>query len=50
MKYSILFLVLLLTGLIVGGIVFSGGLGKSAKATSVSAPEPIRVYSAEKGG
>jgi len=50
MKHSPLFLGFLLTGLISGGIVFSGGLGKSAKAASVSAPAPIKIFSAEKGG
>jgi peptide-methionine (R)-S-oxide reductase len=50
MKHSTLFLGLLLTGLISGSIVSSGGLAKSAKAANVSAPAQIKVYSAEKGG
>jgi peptide-methionine (R)-S-oxide reductase len=37
-------------GLIAGGIALSGGLVKLAGAASVSAPESIRVFSAEKGG
>jgi peptide-methionine (R)-S-oxide reductase len=50
MKYAVLFVGLLLTGLIAGGIVLSGGLGRPARADSVTAPAQIRVYSAEKGG
>lgn len=50
MKYSTLCLGLLLTGLFVGSITLSGGLAKSAGAASVSAPSPIKVYSAEKRG
>jgi peptide-methionine (R)-S-oxide reductase len=50
MRYSILSLGLVLAGLIAGGIVVSGGLGRVAGATSVSAPVQINVYSAEKGG
>jgi peptide-methionine (R)-S-oxide reductase len=50
MKYSTLLLALLLTGLIAGGIVFSGCRGKSDGSHSVSAQVPIKVYSAEKGG
>ncbi len=50
MKYSTLLRALLLSGLITGGIVFSGCIGKSDGAHSVSAPGPIKVYSAEKGG
>ena len=49
MKTTTLFLGLLLTGLIVSGIVFSGGAGKPTGAASVSAPAPIKFYSAEKG-
>jgi peptide-methionine (R)-S-oxide reductase len=49
MKYSRLFFGLLLTGLISGSIVFSEGLGKSAKAARVSTPVLIKVFSAEKG-
>jgi len=50
MKYSILLPVLLLTGLIASGIVFSGCTGKSDGSHSLSVPIPINVYSAEKGG
>lgn len=50
MKYSTLCLGLLLTGLFVGSITLSGGLAKLAGAASVSAPSPIKVYSAEKRG
>jgi len=50
MKYSTLLLALLLTGLIVAGIVFSGCTGKSNGSHSVSIPTPIKVYSSEKGG
>ena len=49
MKYSTLLPALLLTALIAGGIVFSGCIGKSDGSHSVSAPVPIKVYSAEKG-
>lgn len=49
MKYSTLFLGLLLTGLIVGSMVFSCSSGKSAGTDSVPAPAQIKVYSAEKG-
>ena len=49
MKYSTLLPALLLTGLIAGGIVFSGCIGKSDGSHSVSAPVPIKVYSVEKG-
>jgi len=37
-------------GLIAGGIAFSGCTGKSDGSNSSSAPVPIKVYSAEKGG
>jgi peptide-methionine (R)-S-oxide reductase len=50
MKYSSLSLGLLLTGFIVGSVVFSCSSGKSTGAEPVSAPVPIKVYSAEKGG
>lgn len=50
MKYSTLLPALLLTGLIAGGIVFSGCIEKSDGSHSVSAPVQIKVYSAEKGG
>jgi peptide-methionine (R)-S-oxide reductase len=50
MKCSPTLPALLLTGLISGSIVFSGCMGKSDGSHSVSAPVPIRVYSAEKGG
>lgn len=50
MRYSTLFVGLLLTGLIVGSMVFSCSSGKSAATDNVSAPVPIKVYSAEKGG
>jgi peptide-methionine (R)-S-oxide reductase len=50
MKYPTLLLMLLLTGLIAGSIVFSGCTGKSDGARSVSTPTTIKVYSAEKGG
>lgn len=50
MKHSTLLLGLLLTGLMSGSIIFSGGLVKSAKAANVSAPAQIKVYSAENGG
>jgi peptide-methionine (R)-S-oxide reductase len=49
MKYSPLFPGLLLTGLIVGSMVFSCSSGKSAGTGSISVPVPIKVYSAEKG-
>jgi len=50
MKYSTLLLeTLLTTGLIAGGIVFSGCIGKSDGSHSVSTATPIKVYSAEKG-
>jgi len=49
MKYSTLSLGLLLTGLIVGSMVFSCSSGKSAGTDKISAPVPIKVYSAEKG-
>jgi len=39
-----------IAGFIVGSMVFSCSSGKSAKAQSASAPVPIKVYSAEKGG
>ncbi len=50
MKYSTLLRALLMTGLIAGGIGFSGCAGKLDGAHSVSAPVPIKVYSSEKGG
>jgi len=50
MKYSTSSLGLLLTGLIVGSMVFSCSSGKSAGTDKISAPVPIKVYSAEKGG
>ena len=37
-------------GLVTGVIVFSGCAGKSDGSRSSSAPVPIKVYSAEKGG
>jgi peptide-methionine (R)-S-oxide reductase len=49
MKYRTVFLGILLTGLIVGSIVFSGVLERPVGVAGVSAPEQIRVYSAEKG-
>lgn len=48
MKYSTLFSGLLLTGLILGGLVFSCSSGKSA-GNNLSQPVPIRVYSTERG-
>ena len=48
MKYSTL-LLLQLTGLIAGSIVFSGYAGKSDGSQSASTPTQIKVYSAEKG-
>jgi peptide-methionine (R)-S-oxide reductase len=50
MKDSTQFLVLLLTGIIVGSMVFSCSSGRSVATDNVSAPVPIKVYSAEKGG
>ena len=50
MKYSTLLPTLLLTGLIASGSIFSSCTGKSDGSRSVSAPVPIKVYSAEKGG
>ena len=50
MKPQALLLALLLTGLIAGSIVFSGCTEKTDESRSVSAPMPIKVYSAEKGG
>lgn len=49
MKYSTLFLKLLLNGLILCGMVFSCSPGKPGGSSGVSVPEQIRVYSAEKG-
>jgi len=49
MEYKTVFLGTLLTGVIVVSIVFSGGLGKPPGAAGVSAPVPIKIYSAEKG-
>ncbi|MGC2061697.1 MAG: peptide-methionine (R)-S-oxide reductase MsrB [Thermodesulfovibrionales bacterium] len=50
MKYLTIFLGVLLTGFVAISIVFYGGMGKQAGATSVASPSPIKVYSAEKGG
>jgi peptide-methionine (R)-S-oxide reductase len=50
MKASTLFLGPLLTALLVGSMVFSCTSEKSAANGDFSAPTPIRVYSAEKGG
>ncbi len=50
MKNTTLFADFVMTGLIAGCIVFSGCLGKPAGDARVSAPEQIKVYSAEKGG
>ena len=50
MKKTTLFADFVLTGIIAGCIVFSGCLGKPAGDARVSAPEQIKVYSAEKGG
>ncbi len=50
MKNSPLFPGLLLTGLIIGSMVFSCSSGKSAGTDKAAAPAQIRVYSAEKGG
>lgn len=50
MKNKTIFWGILLTGLIAGGIVVSGGSGKQTGAASVSVPSPTKVYSAEKGG
>jgi len=50
MKYSTLLSALLLTGLIAGGIGFSGCTGKTDGTRSVSAQVTIKVYSSEKGG
>lgn len=50
MKYSPLSLRLLMTGLIVGSMVFSCSSGKSPGAEPASSPVPIKVYSAEKRG
>jgi len=50
MKYSTLSLGFVLTGLIICVVIFSGCSGKSDGARSVSAPTPIKVYSAERGG
>ncbi len=41
---------LMLPGLIAGGIVLLGCIGKSDGSHSLSAPVPIKVYSVEKGG
>jgi hypothetical protein len=49
MRHSTLFMRPLLTVLIVGSAVFSCSSGKSAGTDNVSAPVPIKVYSAEKG-
>jgi peptide-methionine (R)-S-oxide reductase len=50
MRYLPLIVGFLLSGLITGSIVLSGGLGRSAEDVGVSAPAQISVYSAEKGG
>ena len=50
MRYSTLFVVLPLTVLIAGSMVFSCSSGKSAATDNSPAPVPIKVYSAEKGG
>jgi peptide-methionine (R)-S-oxide reductase len=50
MKTSTLSVNILTTGLIAGCIFFSGCLGKPAGDAGVSAPEQIKVYSAERGG
>jgi peptide-methionine (R)-S-oxide reductase len=49
MKCSVLFLRLLLTVLIPGGMLISCNPGKPGGRAGVSVPEQIRVYSAEKG-
>src|ERR1039458_5651892 len=49
MKYSTIYLGILLSGFIAGSIVFSGPVGKLAGAASITSPSPIKVYSAEKG-
>ena len=50
MKHSTLLPTLLLTALIASCSIFSSCTGKSDGSRSVSAPVPIKVYSAEKGG
>ena len=49
MEKSGAFIGLILTGLIIGGILFSGGLAAPAGAAGEPAAARIRVYSAEKG-
>lgn len=48
MKRKILFPGILLSGIIVGSLVFFGGIGKTTVTTEISTPQPIKVYSAEK--
>jgi peptide-methionine (R)-S-oxide reductase len=49
MKDRGIFSALLLAGILVGGVVVSGGLPGPAGAADGSAPASIRVYSVEKG-
>jgi peptide-methionine (R)-S-oxide reductase len=49
-KYSFLYFSLLLTSFIVASVVFIGCSGRSDGTRTISAPEQIKVYSAEKGG
>jgi peptide-methionine (R)-S-oxide reductase len=49
MKDHGIFSALLLAGILVGGVVVSGGLPGPAGASDGSAPASIRVYSVEKG-
>jgi peptide-methionine (R)-S-oxide reductase len=49
MKSTGVFPTLLLAGILVGGVVLSGGLAVPAGAADGSAPAGIKVYSVEKG-
>ncbi len=49
MKNPGIFLALLPVGILVVGGVISGSLAVPARASDLSAPAAIRVYSAEKG-
>ena len=50
MRYLILFVGLLLSGLTASGLVLSVGFWRSAGDAAASEPVSIKVYSAEKGG
>jgi peptide-methionine (R)-S-oxide reductase len=50
MKYSKLFLGILLFSLVIGSILFSGCTGRSNGTRNITEPVQIKVYSAEKKG